>query len=369
MKKIYRHLFFQCTALFVTVTLVLTFTMWLTQSIRFIEYIMSRGLGLGTFLKLSSYLIPGLMAPIIPVSLLISVIFVLNRLHGDRELIVLRSIGLSNLQIKAPIMVLATICFGFTIFLNMQVLPAAKRAFKDQREEIRSNLTGQWIQPGEFINLSDLTFYAREKSRSGAMRGVLIYDARNKKKPITITAEYGEIHETPQGLSFIIYNGSHQTLGEKDKKPYILSFDSYTVKVPNPKSQERPLRLNELSFSQLQAPDQDISQQERKQRHYELHERLIFPLLIFPFILLAGIIFLSGDFNRRGHARRILFAVISCLVLKILTFVALNVGKKFFNVSIVYALILSLTSLLAFKLFSYKTGYLKLSNKKDETAS
>lgn len=69
---------------------------WLTQSLRFVELIVNKGLSIGVFAHLTLLLIPNFLIVILPVSLFAVVLFTYNRLMADRELVVLRAAGVSQ---------------------------------------------------------------------------------------------------------------------------------------------------------------------------------------------------------------------------------------------------------------------------------
>ena len=70
---------------------------WLTQSLRFVELVVNRGLSLRVFLQLTGLLIPNFVAVILPITTFVVVQFIYQRLAGDRELTVMRAAGLSPL--------------------------------------------------------------------------------------------------------------------------------------------------------------------------------------------------------------------------------------------------------------------------------
>src|ERR1700722_19726998 len=86
----------------VLITLSLTSIIWLTQALRFIDFIVSRGISFGSFLELTLLLIPSLLLFVMPFALLCGVLYVYYRLMMDSELLVLSSAGLSRLQIAIP---------------------------------------------------------------------------------------------------------------------------------------------------------------------------------------------------------------------------------------------------------------------------
>ena len=68
------------------VTVSLTSIIWLTQALRFIDFIVHRGISFIGFLELTLLLIPSLMLFILPFALLCGVLFVYYRLMMDSEL-------------------------------------------------------------------------------------------------------------------------------------------------------------------------------------------------------------------------------------------------------------------------------------------
>jgi lipopolysaccharide export system permease protein len=274
--------------------------------------------------------LPSLVSTILPIGFLIGLLFVFSKLYTDSELIVMRALGLSHGQILWPILSVAMILLTFLYALNLYMQPLATSSFKDMREDIRQTLTGKWLQPGTFTAVEGVMFYAKYKTRKGDMQGVFVYDARDPKNISTLTAEVGQILETPKGLRFALYRGTRQSLQEKTGKPSILQFDEYAVDVENPQSTEiRHKKANELSLKELFRPQADLSDRDRQVLRIEMHERLLLPLMVFPFTLMACLAFLLGDYNRRGRSSRILGATISCLVLETCVFSSINMSDKY----------------------------------------
>src|SRR5690349_9354184 len=89
------------------IALILIGAIWLTQSMRFIDVMLNQALPFSTFLNLILYLLPDLISFVLPSALLVSVIFVYNRLTTDQELIVFRSTGMSDWQLAKPTLILA----------------------------------------------------------------------------------------------------------------------------------------------------------------------------------------------------------------------------------------------------------------------
>ncbi len=102
-----RYIFRQLALALIAVTGGLTALIWLTQSLRFVELVVNRGLSLGVFLDLTGLLIPSFVAVILPITTYVVIQFVYQRLAGDRELTVMRAAGLSPWALARPALMLA----------------------------------------------------------------------------------------------------------------------------------------------------------------------------------------------------------------------------------------------------------------------
>jgi len=114
MNRIDCYIFRQLAGGLLAVTTGLAALVWLTQSLRFIELVLDRGLSLAVFLELTSLMLPGFVVVILPITTFIVVLFVFVRMNTDRELVVMRAAGLSPLTLARPAI---TISFGEIIRL------------------------------------------------------------------------------------------------------------------------------------------------------------------------------------------------------------------------------------------------------------
>jgi lipopolysaccharide export system permease protein len=72
------------------VTAALAGVVWLSQSLRFLDFIINKGLSVLSFLRLTLLLLPTVFSVILPVAVLCATIYTYNRLTSDRELVVMR---------------------------------------------------------------------------------------------------------------------------------------------------------------------------------------------------------------------------------------------------------------------------------------
>src|SRR3546814_6353737 len=88
MPWISRYILGQLAMATVFVTVALTFAIWLTQSLRLIDYIVNRGLPASTFLTFVGLLLPSFLGVVLPVATFVAILFVYHKLAMDSELVV-----------------------------------------------------------------------------------------------------------------------------------------------------------------------------------------------------------------------------------------------------------------------------------------
>jgi len=176
---IFRQLF---TALLV-VTLGLAALIWLTQSLRFVELVVNRGLSFLVFLRLTGLLVPSFVAVILPITTYIAIQFVYYRLSGDRELTVMNSAGVSPFALARPALAVALLATGIGYGLTLWAVPSTLSSFRQYQWEIRNRMAAFLLQEGVFTPISDkLTVYVRSRDQDGTLRGILVDDAAIRRR-------------------------------------------------------------------------------------------------------------------------------------------------------------------------------------------
>jgi lipopolysaccharide export system permease protein len=318
MNRIDRYMLRQLAAGLLAVTCGLAALVWLTQSLRFIELVLDRGLSLAVFVKLTSLLLPGFIVVILPITTFIVILFVYVRMNSDRELVVMRAAGLSQLRLARPGLVLALASVGIGYLLNLWLVPLAHTSFRVWQFEIRNQMAAILLQEGVFSSVgNDLTVYARYRDRDGTLRGILVHDARERGAPVTILAEEGRIIPTPQGPRVVLLNGVRQqierTSGAAGNPPQtrlnVLSFQENSVDLARATRQEeaRFRDSRERSVAELLNPDPAEGLRPREIARFvgEAHQRMSAPLTALSFALVGLAVALTGQFRRHGGGFRL----------------------------------------------------------------
>lgn len=306
------------------ITVGLTCVIWLTQSLRYVEMIVNRGLTAGTFIYFTILLLPKFLSIILPIATFAVVVFIYSKLITDRELVIMRGAGQSQTALAKPALILAMLVVMFGYLLNLYLLPQSYRMFRALQWDIRYSFSHILLQEGTFNTVSKgITVYVRERTKDGQLLGILVHDQRNEKKPFTILAERGALVESKDGSRVVMFNGNRQSVDPKTHQMSILYFDRniYELDPPKVSGEIRYREARERTLKELfNLKKADVNLNDYGKFIVEMHKRMISPLsaLGFTFVGLACLI--TGSFSRRNQSRRSVLAVaiIVCLQASVL---------------------------------------------------
>ena len=315
MNRITRYIFKQLVTSLALIAFVMTGVIWLFVAVRAVESIVNRGLSVELFLAMTALQLPNFLTQIVPISLFIAVLFVYTRLTSDREIVVLRAAGISPFSLARPVLWLSLLLMIFVYSLTLYGTPKSYQKFREMQWDVRYSLAHIVLKEGVFNSFSDaITVYVRERSTENELRGLLVHDNRDPKRPVTYHAESGSLLEATDGAKVVLLKGNSIII-DKDNpgKPSVAFFDRYDLdltgilKKPPARFREgRERMVNELLTLRIQ----DVGNPKDFGKFIvEGHQRIIQPLTVITFALLAVACLLAGDFSRRGNLNRILVAV------------------------------------------------------------
>jgi lipopolysaccharide export system permease protein len=312
MTRIFRYLFKHVAVTTCVVVVTLSAAIWLTQSLRFIDWIVNHGLPVTTFLYITVLVLPSFLGVILPIALFCSVLFTYQRMQVDSEIVVMRAVGVSPLHLARPALLMAVLVMALSYLINLWLLPVSYRAFKDLQFQIRNNFSNVLIQEGVFTSLDDgLTVFVREQGPNGELRGLMVNDSRNPGTSVTLVADSGAMVNTSEGPRIIMMKGNRQEVNLKDGRISFLFFDRYTLDIDRMRNDDvtRTRISTERFLGELLDPADVSDPATRGNLIAEGHQRLVGPLFIPGFVLIGMSALLIGSFSRKGHLIRILVAV------------------------------------------------------------
>jgi lipopolysaccharide export system permease protein len=311
------YIFRQILLALVLATGGLTALIWLTQSLRFVDLVVNRGLSFVVFLHLTSLLIPSFIAVILPITTYVVIQFIYQRMATDRELTVMRAAGLSPWALARPALAVALLATALGYALSIWGVPASLSNFKQYQWEIRNRLAAFLLQDGVFTPLSEkLTVYVRTRDQDGTLHGILVDDARDPTAHATILAERGRLLEGSAGPRVLLLDGSRQEIDHQTGRLNMLTFRQNEIDLADATKDEavRPADMSEVPLGDLLNPH-PYFERDRPKWVAEAHKRLTAPLTTLSYAMVGLFSALGGIFRRHGGIARPLAAVGAMVVL------------------------------------------------------
>ena len=301
-------------------TLLLTCVILLTQSLRLLDLVINRGQSAPTFVYLTVLILPGLLVIILPIAFFFGTLFTLSRLNGDSELVVMASAGYSQRQLAAPVFIAAAMVMAITWVCALWLMPAGQRALNAKVVDIRADIGAALLNEGEFNSPAlGLTVFIRQLSSDGQIRGILVHDSRDVKRPITYLAEKGVLAQTPQGARLIMLDGTVEQSAQSGSQLSVLKFQRDVI---NLDQFGGPMRANQRQTSErfldeLLHPDPALTQKIRNSYLAEAHNRLSQPLYCLAFAMIALAAILKVRRQRSALAKRLTLASLAAAAVRI----------------------------------------------------
>jgi len=312
--RIDRYVIRQVLAAMIIVVVSLTCVIWLSQSLRFIDMIVNRGLPLATFIYFTVLLMPTWLSLVLPIACFAATMFVYSRMSSDRELVVLTASGLGPMGLARPAIVVA---LGVTLLgylLSLYLVPVSYRGFKELQFQIRHNYTNVLLREGVFNSMGDdVTVFVRARQPNGELSGIIVQDDREMDESVTLLAESGALILDDASPKVLMVNGNRQARNNETGRVSILYFDRYTVDLGGLREavQRTARDQNELFVDELLNPTEQITQPRNFGKYMaEGHSRLVTPLLGLALPLIGLVVVLRGEFSRRGRSSRLVAAVL-----------------------------------------------------------
>ncbi|MGJ3259426.1 MAG: LPS export ABC transporter permease LptF [Rhodospirillales bacterium] len=338
-----RYVLRQLFAGMILVSAGLTCIIWLSQSLRFVEMIVNRGLNAGTFVYMTMLLLPNFLTVILPIALFTVIVFTYSKMVTDRELVVMRAAGVGQFGLAKPALIITFLTLIFGYVLNLYLLPESYRAFRMLQWEIRNTYSHVLLKEGAFNPVTaSVTVYVRERAPDGQLLGILVHDEREDGAPVTLMAERGALVDTGNGPRVVMYNGNRQTVGENAKLS-ILYFDRYVFEVPTTTESmaDRFREPRERSMSELinLKDAEGINDHDWGKYKVELHKRIVSPLLGVGYAMVGLACLLYGPITRRSQTMRIVTAVSVMIALQSAALGLENIiAKSLYLMPLLYAL-------------------------------
>jgi lipopolysaccharide export system permease protein len=355
-----RYIFSTTFGAFAIVLFSLTSVIWITQALRDIDLMTSRGQTVLVFLGITGLIIPMLVLVIAPIALMIAVMHAIGRLSNDSELIVMNAAGMSPWALFRPFLMMSVFVAMVMTLIGAWLGPLGLKALNDWANEVRADLVSNVVQPGRFNGFErGLVFHIRERQPNGMLLGVFVDDRRNPKERATFLAEQGTIVKDERGTFLVLETGSVQRLeivkrkkGDtgpfKPKDPTIVKFERYALDLAqapaDPQSQRASAR--DRYFWELVGNDPEKTKLPAGAARAELHDRIFAPIYPIVFTIITFAYLGAPRTTRQGRAMSVAGAAVVISAIRLMGFVVIVLCVRYpWVLALQYALLALATGL------------------------
>jgi lipopolysaccharide export system permease protein len=267
----------------------LVFSMLLVvqNTLRFIEELLSAGVGLGGLMKLVGVILPSYLCYAIPTSLLMGVLLAFGRMSADGEIIAMRTSGISVPRLLPPVFALSTLAALLTGYLLFELEPRSHQRMKMLVREMASS--SQVASLGDFREFGDRTVYVDAAGdETCPLKGVLIGDFSDPRRTFYIAARCGSIGEGTEttSLALDLVDGSIHFSESASDRYRKIHFVKMHTEIDLADYLDKGLRARDLTFRQLLRYDAEFRRGEtpvlrdaggHRSVKVQIHRRVAFP--------------------------------------------------------------------------------------------
>jgi len=300
---------------FIALSFILTSLVWITQILKLLP-LLDKGISSIDFLKLIILILPSLFFMISPLISVISVIYVYNKLQEDRQLIILKTSGLTNFAIAKPALIVATFITFVSYYVSLYLTPLSYSKLKCELSNFRENYVSNIITEKTFNQLSKyITIYVEKKNANGSLNGIVLFDNKIPENHSVLFAKTGKVIMRGTVPLFQLQDGFRQSFDDNNNITK-LHFDDLLIEIQKNDSakEDRNKTSLELYIHQMLWPDNTLSEERKTRLIIDAHQRLVWPLFNYGLVFLALSMFLTITPNRGTNIKQIIYTFFPLLI-------------------------------------------------------
>jgi len=334
---IQRYLAAQFILPMVLTTLFFIIFMMTFELFKFTELIATRDISLWFLLGLFGNIALTFLPMALPISILISSLYCMNRVCGDSEYIAMRAAGLTKTRLYLPFLIVSFFMTITVYQLNQVIIPRSNYDFKKKINYLTSSGLLAGIKEGQFFTMiPNVTLFADKATQYGRnLENVFLHLNQSQEKK-TIFAQRGELifersaETLNEKLTLKLYNGNITSIDKKDDLEKIL-FKEYIFPITQNQLNDR-VSLKETMLSSKELAEVLKMSPEEAEKLYRFDKRDLFnaryeflnrkngAFICLVFCLIGFSLGISGN---RGKKKNSALLAISMLVIYYVLFFGL----------------------------------------------
>jgi LPS export ABC transporter permease LptG/LPS export ABC transporter permease LptF len=237
-----------------------TFLLWVQPMLVVVQTLLSKGVSMGTTAYLLATLLPQALGVTVPMAFLAGIVMALGRFSGDREAVAMMACGVSPLRLIRPMMLMAAVAAGATVYVLVWLMPDANQSFRAVTFDLTQRMASEDIRPRIYYEgFPGRVILIGDRRTDGRWTEVMIADTTVAGRPAIQLAETGALaidHEAR--LVNIVLEGVSSYRPQQKDGEYQVQKSGEGVATIDPKTVfgdgAAPNRgFNEMTLAQLDA--------------------------------------------------------------------------------------------------------------------
>ncbi|MCX7288216.1 MAG: LPS export ABC transporter permease LptF [Rhodobacterales bacterium] len=316
MSRFDRYLLSQLLQLFGFFSLVLVAVYWVNRAVGLFDQLIGDGQSALVFLEFSVLTLPNAIRLVLPISGFAAVVYVINRLMQESELVVMQATGFSAFRLARPVLYFGLCVMVMQLVLTNVLVPASQKILADRSAEISENVTARFLNAGQFMHpAKGVTLFIRDITPTGELIDLFLSDERGTEDRMVHTARKAFLVRGEPAPKLVMLDGATQRMSRGDGRMSITRFADFTLDLAGLVNVGggSGVSLDALPTRTLLWPDDALmaaTGAARAQILEEGHSRLASPMLAVAAALIGVSALLQGAFSRFGLWRQMGLAVV-----------------------------------------------------------
>ena len=334
MVRINTYILTRLVALFGFFALVLVLIYWVNRAVRLFDRLIADGQSAMVFLEFTTLTLPWMISVISPIAGFAAVVYVINRLTSNGELVVLQTAGLSAREISKPVWIFAVGLAALIMILTNILIPISQAQLHQRQLEVSENLTARLLTEGTFLSPSDdITFYLRQITADGELEGVFLNDTSDQHKSLTYSASKAFLVRSDDGPRLVLIDGLIQSLDLTTDRLAVTKFNDFVINIGEIVSPRSTARKHIDHFSSLELIDHIRKGTTPKNTTqfitiFTVHQRIAGPLLSIFSVLIGYAVLVTAKFSRFGRWRPVITAIFCLIILNFVEGLCLDYVRR-----------------------------------------
>ena len=259
LRTIDRYIIRETIPPFLLSLVIFTFLLEIPPVMRDLEMLVAKGVSWPVAGRIVLTLIPQALGLTIPMALLTGLLIGLGRLSSDRETVALLACGVSPHRLLRPVLLMATIAAGATLYVMVKALPDANQTFREITFDVIAKQVENDVRPRVFFeNFPGWVLYARDEPEDRVgWKDMLVANTSKPDSTELFLASRGRLVVSRQErrVDLVLTDGTRYATG-KPGETRTYRFPGDLTMALNPESvfqkAELPRGLTEKTIADLQ---------------------------------------------------------------------------------------------------------------------